>query len=147
MRHIPTIMMCTIVLTISGCSSPSPPDIERNSAGDIIAYPELEDRALYDWEAYEIVDKRHVRIRFAGGPEETCVREDSRVEEDDNTITIFLYVGKIRNADKLCKENQIVELPYVTDTMLVKTELPIGDRTIKIGGSDEVPHKMSKMHD
>lgn len=134
-----------IVLLSFGCTPGKPPKMERNSTGDLVPYSNIENESAIRWgpvraidpRPAEIVDENHIRIQLQGVEEPTCTRYNTKVVETPETITITLFIGKLANAEKVCKpRKQIVNLPgYDTfDTVMVQTQSPIGDREILMGG-------------
>lgn len=136
-------------IILSGCTpipAGPPPTAERNATGDLIPYSNIENKSTRDWgpvthkdpRPAEIVDQTHLRIQFSGGDGPACTRYDAEVTETPDTITITLFVGSIPHAKELCKPTgEIINLAGSSDTMMIETKSPIGNRKIIDGGA---PH-------
>jgi hypothetical protein len=133
-RIIGVIVLAGVIL--SGCASP--PEIERNEAGDLIPYSDLETEWSSPWIESEIVDDTHLRLTFGTGPKSECWRNNVDVIETPESVTVTLISGIIPDAERLCKdESPIIELVGSHDSIIVETESPIGDREIIDGHTPE----------
>lgn len=124
-------------LLLTGCA-PSPPEIERNAAGDLIPYEDLVVKHAFSWEKerLEIVDETHLRISYGTGPQLPCDRTNATVVETSETVTVTLLFGKIPDAETICKdEGTAYEMSSGTDRIMIETTSPIGNRTIIDGAS------------
>lgn len=126
-RALSGVILAGILL--SGCAAP--PEIERNEQGDLIPYADLETARSFSWHQLEIVDDTHIRLLWGTSPTSKCWRHDVDVVETPKTVTLTLRGGSIPNAKKLCDdENPISQMSHSTESIIVKTESPIGNRQI-----------------
>lgn len=113
-------------LALSGCA-PAVPTIERGPEGGQLPYSDLEGGYARAWNTSSTIDANRIEIEFDGWSEPTCYRHDVDVVETAVSITITLYSGRLRDAKKLpCSDLINADIP--TDTMIIETEDPVGDR-------------------